>query len=206
MTDMLDIKNNLIYWFLCTKLTLYKWLKYIRCKLIKISEVKILSNNELSYVTCRFMFIKILMYIESLIKNLINKLDQDIDKARVIQNYEDNQKTIIIDKTNLSISTLVKMLNDSEYNIELKNTMNKTIYMNFEITCPENGIINMKDYLVKYHDPNKDHGHTSANILIFDEKQINNDATVFIKSFSSGKMVQKTVSFNEMKDNHLTEI
>ena len=83
--------------------------------------------------------------------------------------------------------------------------MGSNIYMKFEVECPMNGKIDLKDYLIKYKDFDKTFSHTLNNILIFNNHKVTDDAIINIKRFSSGKIVLKSLAYNEFKDKQLVE-
>lgn len=197
------MQNKMIYWLLNIKLVLFKWLRYIRSKLFSVSEVLVINNDSIEDLTFRFVCIKILKYIQSSIQSMIYSLDYKIEKAHIIKNYPEGQKTIIIEKEELTVEELV---NISEKVEDKKNcTMGKIIYMKFEIECPQNGIIDVKDYLIKYTDKTEEYAHTLRNILIFNGHEVDSEATVSIKTFNSGKLIHKTLSYDSIKNKHLLE-
>lgn len=198
------MKDKIIYFLLNIKLFLSKWLRYVKSRLIGISEVKVIDeSNTVKYVTFRFMMIKLLKSIQTILQNLIQKLDDKIEKAHIIKNYPEGPKTIIVDKKNLKVEELVTIANTLSK--EKDNRLGRAIFIKFDIECPINGNIDMREYLIKYRDIDGNYNHTINNILVFNNKDVSKDAMINIKTFSSGKLISKTLSYNDFKDKHLIE-
>jgi len=203
------MNNTLILYLLQLKLYFFKIFRYIKSKIVGISEVIYLdAKNNTHSMMIRFTLIKFLKYIQRLLQILINKIDQRIYKAQIIKNYPEGQKTIIVcpkimNKEELKVCDLVEITNSM--NESKDKRMGNTVYMKFEIQCPNNGSIDMKDYLIKYKDQDATYSHTLRNILIFNNKNVSDDAKINIKIFSSGKIINKTLEYNKVKNKHLIE-
>jgi hypothetical protein len=83
--------------------------------------------------------------------------------------------------------------------------MGNNIYMKFDLECPVNGTINLKDHLITYKDIDKLYSHTLDNVLTFNNLQASTDAKINIKIFSSGKLISKTLLYEDCKNRHLSE-
>lgn len=205
----MGMDNDIVIYFLKLKLYVFQFLRYMRSKIMGISEVICLINGmEIHYMTFRFTIIKFLKYIQSLMQSLIDMLDERIHKAQLIKNYPDGQQTIIVcpkvvDKDELTITDLVNITNSM--NETKDDRMGDNLYMKFEVECPTTGVIDLKGYLIKYKDLDKAYSHTLDNIMTFNNHQVTDDAIINIKTFLSGKIVTKSLAYGEFKDRHLVE-
>lgn len=210
------MREDILYYLLQMKMYLFKFCRYMRYRLVAISEVLCLIEGQTKYMTIRFTLIRILKYVQCLLQHFVNALDIKIEKAQILKNYPEGQQTIIIcpkiinnvndnvNNDNLMISDLVDVTNSIS---DIKDDrMGNYIYMKFELDCPVNGIINLKDHLITYKDIDKLYSHTIDNILTFNNIHISDQAKLNIKIFSSGKLISKSLTYEQYKDKHLSEI
>jgi len=202
------MKEEIIYYLLQMKMYIFKALRYIRYRLIAISEVICMIDGQMRYMTARFTIIRILKYVQSVLQRFVNILDANVQKAQLIKNYPDGQQTVIVcpktvDKHQLMISDIVDITNTM--NETKDDRMGNNIYMKFELECPVNGTVNLKDHLITYKDIDKLYSHTLNNVLTFNNLQASTDAKINIKIFSSGKLITKSLLYEDCKDMHISE-
>lgn len=202
------MKDDILYYLLQMKMYMFKALRYMRYRLIAISEVICMIDGQMRYMTARFAIIRILKYVQSLLQRFVNLLDANVQKAQLIKNYPDGQRTIIVcpktvDSHNLMISDIVDITNSM--NDTKDDRMGSNIYMKFDLECPVNGTVNLKEHLITYKDFDRLYSHTLDNVLTFNGIQASSDAKINIKTFSSGKLVTKTLLYEDHKHRHLSE-
>ncbi len=203
------MNNYIMVYLLKIKLYVSKVYRYAKSYLFSVSRVNIVDkNNNIRTITFRFLIVKLMTKFINILIRIRNKLDYEIHKAEIVRNHTNGNSSIIvcpktINKDNLTISDLTNFINST--NDKKDDTMDKCIFVKFEIDCPKFGKINLKEYLITYKDFDGNYSHTLKNILQFNNYDVSTDAEINIKIFNSGKLVAQSYKFDKVGDVHISK-
>jgi len=190
--------TNLIYYYLTCKQYCTNWYNSFIISTFGFTDMKISINNNHHSITFRYFLFMVLTNIMGLFNKLRTMIDITTTKAHITRITENGEKTIILEKDNVSLCDINKHLEI----IEPSDSMLKQVFLIFELDNNDEKVC-LKKYLVQYKDFEEEYQHTLENILFFNSIKTNNNSKINVKMFKGAKMFNLQLPYIDIKNKHI---
>jgi hypothetical protein len=187
--------------YLAVQKFLYTFFNNLRRNITDTQEVKVVKNNSVHNTLLRYYLLRVLYYLNCVIKRLKDKLDVKADIIKIVKDTKDGSKTMVLQNESLS--------NIFEY-VERKGVQkvpDTTIFLKFEIinnSHHNHQPLCLKDKLMEYRDVNEDHSNILINIIKLSNIKVSDNAVISIVKFDNKKNKKEyTLNYKDVCDKHI---
>ena len=173
----------------------------IKNKITNTTRFVIDKENELY----RYYLIQLLTSIRNMLSKVIESLDKSGKLVECTKVNDNKSITMILNTRKFdSMTNVIEYLNQKNYIPQIT----PNVFLKFQLQIDEDTTHCMKDFILRYNDPEKLFDNTLQNILEMNGININIDDNITINAtlFKDFKMIPITIPYSQYKDYHLNNL
>lgn len=201
------LKFSLIHYYLLTRGRFIVWYNFLLRYVLDTKSIEAIDGQKPFSVFPRYAFIRGLQYAINSLVWLRNSFDLHTKKIQIVKNYDEGEKTMIVDADKLERDyiTISDVIDHVDHRGKLDNVGRKPIFLKFELHAPNMDPTCLKEFIIRYNDHHGHHHHTLANILNFNKIDVPmEDAKIKIIKLDRGKRNILELSYNDVHDSHIS--